>query len=84
MREDGVLPEEWEICDDREREHARDGDARPAQADEAARVQRPADGEVPPDGHDDRQPGAAQKEDIEYRLGVDLEVDRQYEVHTRE
>ena len=84
MREDGVLPEEREVGDHGEREHARDGDARPAQTDEAACVQRPADGEVPPDGHDDRQPCAAEEEDVEYRLGIDLEVDRQYQVHTRE
>ena len=84
MRQNGVLPEEREVGDDREREHARDGDARPAQTDEGACVQRPADREVAPDGHDDRQPRAAEEEDVEYRLRVDLEVDRQYQVHTRE
>ena len=66
-----VLPEEREVEGDGAGDGGRDGDARRGRVDEAARVERPAHGEVAAGRHDDRQPRAGEDEGVEDALLVE-------------
>lgn len=83
VRDDVVVPEPREVDEQRADIDERYGDTCGTEVDESSRVERPTDRHVTTEGHDDRQPGAAQEKDVDERFLVGVEVCLEEEIARR-